>query len=90
MLAPLCESARHRDNADQLFLTAAFRKQNSRDIRDWDSSLECHETYRVNKLLVTIQEVLFAAVLRIAANHCFHGYDFLTVDMETWELNGEV
>ena len=44
----------------------------------------------MNKLLVTIQEVLFAAVLKIAANHCFHGYDFLTVDKETWELNGEI
>ena len=44
----------------------------------------------MNKLLVTIQEVLIAAVLRIAANHCFHGYDFLTVDKETWELNDEI
>ena len=44
----------------------------------------------MNKLLVTIQEVLFAAVLRIAANHCFRGYNFLNVDMETWELNGEI
>ena len=32
--------------------------------------------------------MLFAAVLRIAANYCFHGYnltvDILTVAMETW------